>query len=95
MGAAGSALVATAINEPCHRGSQQTLKTGEYLEDEQHKSFNSAFKWGMPDDVAAYLAPLGWHLGEGGLATMEDAHKVCGPAMARLIAFSRAGSCAW
>lgn len=74
---AGSAVIATSLNEAGYKGSQQTLKTGEFLQDDQHKSFNSSFKWGVPDDVAGYLAPLGWRLGEKGLATIEDAHEVC------------------
>ena len=72
---AGSALICTSINEPCFQGTQEALRKSECLVDEEHKSFNQAFSFGLPDDVAGYMRRYGWRADS--VATIEDAHKVC------------------
>ena len=72
----GSALVCTSINEPCHRSTQEALQDEGCLINEEHRSFNQAFVFGLPDDVAGYLQPLGWQVDSRGVATIDEAHKV-------------------
>jgi hypothetical protein len=76
LSCAGSVLICTSINEPCFKGTQEALRDDGCIINEEHKSFNRAFVFGLPDDVAEYLQPLGWQVDSQGVATIDEAHKV-------------------
>lgn len=65
-------LLFTCLNEAFLKGSRETQKRNAPI----NKRYSSFFKFGIPDDVAGYLNPLGWTLSDDHLITVEDAHKV-------------------
>ncbi len=68
----GSVLLFTCMNEAFLKGSRETQRRQSKV----NKRYSAFFKFGIPDNVAGYLRPLGWALTEDHLITIEDAHKV-------------------
>ncbi|CAL8469092.1 g8633 [Coccomyxa elongata] len=90
ISAPGSALLFSCINEAFYNGSQHDLKEeaagkGSMLPETMRK-FNEAFQFGIPNDVAGFLGPLGWDASaDGAVQDVKDTYKELFPGMRSLL----------
>lgn len=74
-------MLFSCINDAFYNGSQHDLKEGAAGKGsmllETTRKFNEAFKFGIPNDVAGFLGPLGWDASaDGAVKDVKDTYKV-------------------